>query len=122
MKSTKNKIIGNAGEKLAREYLVSIGYEIIESNWHFSKTSEIDIIAKDKNVLVFVEVKTRSSLAFGHPLEAINQNKIQKIYTAALAYMEQSAIKIASYRIDVISIVDLKNPQIEHLKNIGLDI
>ncbi len=122
MKLTKNKIIGNSGEIIARDYLISIGYEIIESNWHFSKNSEVDIIAKDKNTLVFVEVKTRSSLNYGHPLEAVGQKKIQKIYMAALAYLDQTKIKYDNYRIDVISIIGLKNSEIEHLKNIGLDL
>ncbi len=121
MKMSKNKVIGNAGEELAKNYLLSLGYLIIETNWHFSKNSEIDIIAKDKNTLVFVEVKTRSRLAFGHPLESISPQKIKKIYMAGLAYIEQKGITKTDYRIDVISIVDLKNPCIEHLKNIGID-
>jgi putative endonuclease len=121
MKLTRNKVIGNSGEIIARDYLISLGYEILENNWHFSKNSEVDIIAKDKNTLVFVEVKTRSSLNYGHPLEAISQKKIQKIHMAAMAYLEQTKIKYDNYRIDVISIVGLKDSEIEHLKNIGLD-
>lgn len=121
MNSSKNILLGKVGENMAREYLMTLGFEIIDSNWHYSKNCEIDIIAKDKDSIVFVEVKTRSSLNFGHPLEAIDQKKIKKIYIAALAYLEQTKIKYKNYRIDAISIIDIKNPQIEHIKNIGLD-
>lgn len=121
MNSSKNILLGKVGENMAREYLMTLGFEIIDSNWHYSKNCEIDIIAKDKDSIVFVEVKTRSSLNFGHPLEAIDQKKIKKIYIAALAYLEQTKIKYKNYRIDAISIIDTKNPQIEHIKNIGLD-
>lgn len=121
MSSSKNILLGKAGESIAKEYLMTLGFEIIDSNWHYSKNCEIDIIAKDKNTLVFVEVKTRSSLNFGHPLEAIDQKKIKKIYIAALAYLEQTKIDYKNYRIDAISIIGTKNPEIEHIKNIGLD-
>lgn len=121
MVTSKNILLGKAGENLAKEYLMALGFEIIDMNWHYSKNSEIDIIAKDKNTLVFIEVKTRSTLSFGHPFEAIDQRKIKKIYIAALAYLEQTKIDYKNYRIDAVSVIGLKNPQIEHIKNIGLD-
>ena len=70
-----NREFGNKGEDLACEYLVKNGYEILERNKHFSKLCEIDIIAKFKNKVVFVEVKTRKSDAFGTPMEAITKTK-----------------------------------------------
>lgn len=121
MTASKNILLGKTGENLAKEYLITLGFEIVEMNWHYSKNSEIDIIAKDKNTLVFVEVKTRSSLNFGHPFEAIDQKKIKKIYMAALAYLEQTNINYKNYRIDAISVIGTKNPQIDHIKNVGLE-
>lgn len=121
MTTSKNILLGRAGENLAKDYLTSLGYEIIEMNWHYSKNSEIDIIAKDKSTLVFAEVKTRSNTNFGHPFEAINQAKVKKIYMAALAYLEQTKIDYKNYRIDAVSVIGLKNPEIEHIKNIGLE-
>ena len=121
MSYSKNKIVGNTGELIAKTYLESLGYLILEQNWHFSRHSEVDIIAKDKSTIVFVEVKTRTTTAFGHPLESITSSKLQKIYMAGLAYLEQSKIKHSNYRIDVVSIVGLNNPDIEHLKNVGFD-
>ena len=110
---------GKKGEDIAKKYLQNLGYKIIETNWHYSKNAEIDIIAKDKTTLVFVEVKTRTTLNFGHPFEAINQRKIEKINTAITAYLQLSEKKYNAYRFDGIAIIGLKNPTIEHLKNLG---
>jgi len=112
---------GRQGELLAKEYLEKNHYRIVETNWHYSKNAEIDIIAEDNGVLVFVEVKTRTSLAFGHPFEAITPAKINKIYSAILAYLETCGKKYKSYRFDGIAVIGLNNPQIEHLKNLGRD-
>ena len=60
---------GRIGEDIAKKYLQKLGYKIIDMNWHYSKNAEIDIIAEDGKILVFVEVKTRASLNFGHPLK-----------------------------------------------------
>ncbi len=110
---------GKQGEDIAKKYLISLGWKIIDCNWHYSKNAEIDIIAKDGETLVFVEVKTRLSLNYGHPFEAINNNKIHKIYTAVSAYLNKSTVKYKSYRLDGIAITGLKNPTIEHIKSIG---
>ncbi len=69
-----NKTIGRLGETLACEYLLNNGYEIIKRNYN-TKRGEIDIIARYKNALVFIEVKTRSNLNFGQPVEAITKKK-----------------------------------------------
>ena len=84
---------------------------------NFSRNCEIDIIAKEKNTTVFVEVKTRKSLGFGHPFEAINKTKLNKIYMGALTYAQENKIK--NFRIDGIAIIGIENPKIEHLKNIS---
>ncbi len=115
----RNIIIGQQGEELACDFLKKAGYKIIERNWHYSKNAEIDIIAEDKNTLVFVEVKTRSTLSFGHPFEAINKAKIEKIHQAIFAYLRTSLKEYKTYRLDSIAITGLKNPKIEHIKDIG---
>lgn len=114
-----NFIKGRQGEDIAKKYLISAGYKIIECNWHYSKNAEIDIIAEDNGVLVFVEVKTRTSLNFGHPFESVNYNKIKKIHTAVLGYFSKTQKKYKSYRIDGIAIIGLQNPSVEHIKNLG---
>lgn len=115
---TKNKETGAKGELLAQEYLKRQGYEIIETNKRFSRFCEIDIIAKDKDALVFVEVKTRSSEFCGSPLEAITKTKYENIKTGLFTYMQESKIKYKSFRIDAISIVLNPELKIRHLKNI----
>lgn len=115
---TKNKEIGASGELLAQEYLKKQGYEIIETNKRFSKLCEIDIIAKDKNTLVFIEVKTRSSDFCGSPMEAITKTKLSNIKTGLYSYLNESKIKYKNFRIDAISIVLTPEIKIKHLKNL----
>ena len=110
---------GKNGENIAQNYLIKKGYKILERNWHYSKNAEIDIIAEFKNELIFVEVKTRTNLYFGHPFEAINQTKINKIYKAIYGYIKTTNKEYKSYRFDGIAIIGLDNPTIEHLENIG---
>lgn len=113
-----NKDKGNLGESLATQYLIDLGYKIIERNWRYSRLGEIDIIALDKNTLVFVEVKARKSLAFGHPFEAINPQKVEQVQSIARAYMAQAKEKYKNCRLDGISVILSNPPKIEHLKNI----
>lgn len=81
-----NKITGQCGEDAAAEYLKKKNYKIIERNYK-NKIGEIDIIAKTKTDLVFVEVKTRSSKKFGTPTEAITYYKKRKIVNTAKYYL-----------------------------------
>lgn len=113
-----NKEIGQQGEKIAQEYLLKNGYEILEINKRFSKLCEIDIIAKTKDTLVFVEVKTRTSSYFGSPLEAITKTKYNNIKTGLFSYLKESKIKYKNFRIDAISIILKPKLEIKHLKNI----
>ncbi len=111
-----NREFGSKGEDLACEYLIKNGYEILERNKHFSKLCEVDIIAKYKKKIVFVEVKTRKSNSFGSPLEAVNKNKYQNIKTGVLSYLKENKVK--DFQIDVIGITLLPELKIEHIKNV----
>jgi putative endonuclease len=103
----KHNETGQFGEKLALEFLERNGYEIQETNWRYSR-SEVDIIARDGNVLVFVEVKTRSSDYFGKPEEFVGKAKERQLAKAAAAYMEQTGHEW-EIRFDVVSILRKKN-------------
>ena len=87
--------------------------------------SHISFFVKKKEVensrlpLVFIEVKTRTTLNYGHPFESITQSKIQKIYKGILGYLNQIDKKYKSYRFDGIAIIGLENPSIEHIKDLG---
>jgi putative endonuclease len=111
-----NKIVGNAGEDLACRYLEKNGYKILERNKHYSRFCEIDIIAQYKKTIVFVEVKTRRTDAFGTPQEAITKTKYENIKKGVQFYLSENKIK--DFRIDVISITLKPQIKIEHLKNI----
>ena len=110
---------GKNGEEIAEKYLIKIGYKIIEKNKHFSRFCEIDIIALDKNTLVFVEVKTRTSEICGHPLEAITKSKYNHIKQGLFLYLQENP-QYKKYRIDAISVLIKPEIKIEHLKNITL--
>lgn len=119
MSKTNNKVKGKLGEELAVEYLTKLGLEIIETNWRYSRIGEIDIIAKDKNTLAFIEVKTRSSQVFGHPLEAINNKKMQQIQSVAQIYLhENKKHKAKKYRFDAVAVFLEQPPRIEYFKDV----
>lgn len=112
----KGHKLGRKGEELAIEHLRSLGYEILETNW-FSHHLEIDIIAKDGNELVIVEVKARGTDSYEHPSEAVSQRKICFLVNAAEAYIQEKNICFDT-RFDVISIVfGGGNFTIEHFKD-----
>lgn len=113
-----NKAVGEKGELLAQGYLKKQNYEILETNKRFSRFCEIDIIAKDKDTLVFVEVKTRSSEFCGSPFEAITKTKYENIKTGLFTYMQETKVKYKNFRIDAISVVLNPEIKISHLKNI----
>jgi putative endonuclease len=94
---------GQKSERLAAEFLKRKGYRILETNYR-SKVGEIDIIAKEKGVLVFVEVKARSSRRFGSPKAAVTPAKQRKISMAALEYLKRSGQTGARARFDVVAI------------------
>ncbi len=111
-----NREFGTIGEEKACEYLRENGYEILERNKHFSKLCEVDIIAKYKKKIIFIEVKTRKTDTYGSPLEAITKTKYNNIKTGVLSYLKNNKIK--EYQIDVIGITLNPTLKIVHLKNV----
>ena len=105
--------IGKKYEDEAVNYLKEINYKIIKQNFKLLPIGEIDIIAKDKNTFVFVEVKYRKTKTFGTPAEFVTKSKQKKVIKTALCYIKQNKIK-ADIRFDVISICQA---EIEHIKN-----
>lgn len=112
------KEIGNAGEKIACLYLKQKGYTIIETNF-FCRQGEIDIIAKDRNEYVFIEVKTRRNELYGSPCEAVNKKKQKHIYKSTKLYIYIHKLENEIIRFDVIEIYLNKNKcKIKHLKQV----
>lgn len=107
---------GNAGEELAKNYLINKGYNILESNYR-NKIGEIDIIAIDKDILVFIEVKTRTSISYGYAFEAVGIRKQNKIINTSLVYIKYRKFHNVQVRYDIIEVY-LTNPlKINHLDN-----
>ena len=96
--------LGRRGEERAVEYLRRRGYRILERNYQ-TREGELDIVAKQGDALVFVEVKTARSLSFGHPRGWVSRRKRAHLFRAALAYMTEMGNLEANCRFDVIAIV-----------------
>jgi putative endonuclease len=94
---------GKKGEELAAEHLRLEGYEILETNWH-SNHREVDIIARTEEVLVIVEVKTRTSSKFGEPESFVNKAKQKHLVKAANHYLGKQRLDL-EVRFDIISVV-----------------
>jgi putative endonuclease len=94
---------GKKGESLAADFLLKKGYKILETNWHYGH-KEIDIIAMEGNMLVIVEVKTRSTDYFGYPEEAVNKKKQEYLIKAADAYVYRYDLPY-EVRYDIIAII-----------------
>ncbi len=108
--------LGKKGEELAVRFLKKKGYKIIKQNYK-TRIGEIDIIARDGNALVFIEVKTRESIEYGLPFEAINSAKKRKIANVALLYLKRLK-EIPPCRFDVVSIYYKQdNPEFELIKD-----
>jgi putative endonuclease len=102
---SRNRQIGAFGEATIAKHLETLGYDIIERNWRI-KEGEIDLIACDSRALLhFIEVKTRSSLAFGDPLEAINRDKARRMQRLVLAWLATHHQLGSDFSIDVAAVL-----------------
>ena len=112
------KQFGDRGEDIAADFLSNNNFKIIERNYRYGH-GEIDIIAKDGEILVFIEVKTRKNLEFGPPELAITKSKQSQIRKISEAYLIDKNITDMDCRIDVVAILMEKNlpPKITHIEN-----
>jgi putative endonuclease len=111
--------LGRWGETTAAEYLSARGYTILEHNAR-TPYGELDLVASQGEMLVFVEVKTRASRSLGPPEISVTAAKQAHLLSAAMAYLQERPHLRYDWRIDVIAILRLPNqpPQIEHFENI----
>lgn len=108
--------LGKKGEKLAVKFLKKKGYKVIKQNYK-TRIGEIDIIAKDRETLAFIEVKTRESIEYGLPFEAVNRAKKKKIANVALLYLKKVK-EIPPCRFDIVSIYyEHDKPKFELIKD-----
>ena len=116
--------IGKLGEEMARKFLEKRGFKLIERNFKTPRWGEIDLVMKDGDTLVFVEVKTRSGSAavlYGGPLGSINYHKMKSIQRAAQFFVSSKKLDQEAARLDAVSIIvpDTGEPKIEHFPNIS---
>jgi putative endonuclease len=113
----KRQQFGKKSEDIAAKYLKKNGYKILEQNYR-TKLGEIDIIAKDKDTLVFIEVKARRSIQFGSPKWAVTPKKQRRISMVALYYLKTAKLSHTRARFDVVSISSINDRSgIEIIKN-----
>ncbi len=105
-KDTRKIALGKAGEEIAADFLKKSGYKIVEVNYR-CPIGEIDIVARDKNELVFVEVKARKSSALGYPEEAVGIKKQKKMSQLASWYLQEKKLNDARARFDVVAVLML---------------
>jgi len=108
--------LGEMAEGLAQQHLVKLGYEILDTNWYHGHL-ELDIVAKDGDELVIVEVKARTGIRYEHPSEAVTNTKIKRIVEAADAYLIEKDLNVET-RFDVITVIFVdKKFELEHFKD-----
>ncbi len=111
----KGLAAGRSGEEAAVRHLQKRGYRILARNFRRA-FAEVDIIARHNEILVFVEVKTRSSLRFGAPAEAVHPSKQRRLSKIALDYMMQEELDGQCARFDVVSVLLDSHGMIEHIE------
>jgi putative endonuclease len=100
-----NQKTGAFGEHVTADHVIARGDEIMDRNWRI-RDGEIDLVSQDsKGIFHFIEVKTRSSLAFGHPFEAIHKEKAQRMQRLALAWLATHGCLGCEYAIDVVAVL-----------------
>ena len=117
---TRNKTIGAFGESVVADFIASQGTTIVDRNWRI-KEGEIDIVAQlSDGSFAFVEVKTRTSLTYGHPLESINSAKAHRLQRLALAWLATHQSLGHEYRIDCAAVIIATSGKftIEYRKNV----
>ncbi len=109
--------VGAAGEDLAVRYLRKRGYEILRTNFRFER-AEVDVVAREGDALVFVEVKSRRSKTFGEPEDAVTPRKQRQLLKAAEGYLFENGIDDVECRFDVLAIYFHEGTaSIDHIKH-----
>lgn len=113
----RNQTLGALGEQFATDHLEGLGWHILDRNWR-CRRGEIDIIARDGDSVVFVEVKTRNTLRAGHPLEHVSYFKMRTLRGLAIAWLSAQPEWVPEFRVDVIGIVwNSGQPVLTHVRN-----
>jgi putative endonuclease len=112
--------VGAYGERVAADHLVAAGMVILDRNWRCA-AGEIDIVARDGDVLVFCEVKTRTGTGFGTPLEGVTPRKAARLRRLAAAWMHDRSLRVPEVRIDLVGVLRPRRgpAQVEHVRGVA---
>ena len=112
----QHNLLGSKGEMLASRYLLDKGYAIRHCNWR-SGHKEIDIIAQERDTIVFVEVKSRATELFGDASDAVTDEKARRLISAAQVYLQYYSLDL-KFRFDIITVIGSCDPyRIEHIED-----
>jgi putative endonuclease len=113
-------VLGRQGEQLAAEHLRQDGLRILDRNWRCAE-GEIDIVAAERRALVICEVKTRSSVRYGTPLEAVSRAKRSRLRRLAVCWLIAHGVLFDEIRIDVVGVLRAQSGDftVEHVRGVG---
>jgi putative endonuclease len=116
----QNGALGAYGERVAARHLVESGMVLVDRNWRCD-AGEIDLVLRDGAVLVFCEVKTRTSTAYGHPLEAVDAVKTERLVGLAGRWLEEHRVTAPEVRFDMVAVIRSRRgaAAVEHVRGLG---
>jgi putative endonuclease len=116
----RRRALGRFGETYAARHLVRQGLVLLDRNWR-CEAGEIDLVLREGRVLVVCEVKTRSSTAFGSPVEGVNEQKAERLRRLADRWLEEHGVRPPEVRLDVVGVLVPRTgrPQVEHVRGVG---
>ena len=116
----QNAALGAYGERVAERHLTDDGLVVLDRNWR-CEAGEIDLVLRDGPVLVFCEVKTRSGTAYGHPLEAVDRVKADRMVHLADRWIEEHDVVAPDVRFDVVAVLRSRRgaAEVEHVRGLG---
>lgn len=116
----RNSTLGSYGERVAAQRLVEQGMVVVDRNWR-CELGEVDLVLRDGDVLVFCEVKTRSSAAYGHPLEAVTPAKGERLRRLAVRWVEEHGVDPPDIRVDLVGVLLAQRgaAEVEHVQGVG---
>lgn len=116
----QNGALGAYGERVAARHLVAAGLVVVDRNWR-CEAGEIDLVLRDGDVLVFCEVKTRTGTAYGHPLEAVDAVKTERLVRLADRWMQDHGVVADDVRFDMVGVVHPPRgaAEVEHVRGLG---
>lgn len=114
------RAIGDHGEDLACAHLVTLGWQVLDRNWRCA-AGELDVVAREGPLIVFCEVKTRRSVRYGAPVEAVGHDKARRLRRLAWAWLAAHDVSGSDFRIDVMGVLCAPGhtPELTHLQGVA---